>query len=170
MPVLCYRKVASVGMFPVQSCAIETGASFRENLKRILDSDLQTDPRAAEHNLCFTRWVFTAFHLMAQRLAVVRPRPLDRTTSRRLTKQGYTPDDIPLLKVVTLRRMDEERKRSIEQRDVNWHWRWEVRGHWRNQFYPSENVHRQIFVDAYIKGPENKPFKAPGIKVFAAIR
>lgn len=33
-----------------------------------------------------------------------------------------------------------------------------VRGHWRNQWYPSIEEHRQVWIAPYIKGPEDAPF------------
>ena len=34
--------------------------------------------------------------------------------------------------------------------------RW-MRGHWRNQYYPSRNDHRPIWIDPHFAGPEDKP-------------
>ena len=36
---------------------------------------------------------------------------------------------------------------------IDWNWQWEVRGHWRNQFYAATNTHKPVFVEAYMKGP-----------------
>jgi hypothetical protein len=38
-----------------------------------------------------------------------------------------------------------------------WSHRWVVRGHWREQWYPSEGVHRLIWIEAFVKGPEDRP-------------
>jgi hypothetical protein len=35
--------------------------------------------------------------------------------------------------------------------------RWYVRGHWRNQWYPSRDEHRPIWIPSYIKGPDGAP-------------
>lgn len=40
---------------------------------------------------------------------------------------------------------------------VEWSHRWVVRGHWRRQWYPSVQRHRLIWVDPYVKGPEDAP-------------
>ena len=42
----------------------------------------------------------------------------------------------------------------------DWSCRWMVRGHYRNQWYAGERKHRLIWVAPYVKGPEDKPFKA----------
>jgi len=36
--------------------------------------------------------------------------------------------------------------------------RFRVVGHWRRQWYPSEGRHKQIRIESYIKGPDDKPF------------
>ncbi len=33
-----------------------------------------------------------------------------------------------------------------------------VRGHWRNQWFPSLEDHRQVWISPYVKGPEGAPF------------
>lgn len=37
--------------------------------------------------------------------------------------------------------------------------RWMVKGHWRQQWYPSRQVHRPIWINPHIKGPDGKPLK-----------
>jgi hypothetical protein len=45
------------------------------------------------------------------------------------------------------------------ERAVDWTCQWVVRGHWRNQWYPSARQHRQRYVPAYVKGPPDKPLR-----------
>ena len=42
---------------------------------------------------------------------------------------------------------------------IEWTCRWLVRGHLRNQWYPSENTHRLIWVPPHLKGPDGLPLK-----------
>jgi hypothetical protein len=44
-----------------------------------------------------------------------------------------------------------------------------VRGHWRNQWYPSVKQHRQIWIDTHWKGPEDAPVQNSR-RVFEVIR
>jgi hypothetical protein len=44
-------------------------------------------------------------------------------------------------------------------RDVAWSHRWIVGSHWRNQWYPSTGSHRPKLIEAYQKGPADKPLK-----------
>ena len=42
---------------------------------------------------------------------------------------------------------------------LEYNFRWMVSGHWRNQWYATEEKHKLKWIDAYIKGPEEKPLK-----------
>jgi hypothetical protein len=114
------------------------------------------------------RWIYTAFHLMAQKLAVQKPITPDRAQRKRAEREGREPENI---KVISLRRLEQARDQvDREHKIVDWQWQWEVRGHWRNQWYAAAGEHRQVFIDAYIKGPEDKPLKDPGQRLFVAVR
>lgn len=61
-------------------------------------------------------------------------------------------------KYVTVIRLRRPRSHSGEPtQTVDWSHRWIVNGHWRNQWFPSLNEHRQIWIGAHVKGPESKP-------------
>lgn len=64
--------------------------------------------------------------------------------------------------VVTLRRKEQELRDMTNQNEEapDWQFRWMVSGHWRNQWYSSEERHRLKWIDPYLKGPEDKPIKA----------
>lgn len=72
---------------------------------------------------------------------------------------------------VALRRVKGAAATSSDEH-TKWRHRWLVGGHMRNQWYPSENVHRLIWISPYIKGPEDKPFRASPatIKVSKVVR
>lgn len=96
----------------------------------------------------------TLWLMLKQELpAVTRLRP-PRAQARRLGRSLAT---VPEVNVIDLRR----RRRVAEQHEpgegIEWSHRWIVNSHVRNQWYPSEGVHRQIFILAYEKGPEDKP-------------
>lgn len=40
---------------------------------------------------------------------------------------------------------------------INYSHRFVVRGHWRNQWYPSIRAHRQVWISPYVKGPDDRP-------------
>lgn len=68
----------------------------------------------------------------------------------------------PEICVITLR-TPEPQPVTVEQeaRNIEWSHRWVVRGHSRNQYYPSTGEHRTIWIESYEKGPEDKPFHTP---------
>jgi hypothetical protein len=113
------------------------------------------------------RWVYAAQYLMAQRLSHHTSVPVDRPTRRRHERanEKISPD----VRVISLRRLEEDRPKSDELHPVDWQWQWEVSGHWRNQPY-KDGSFKKIFIEAYIKGPENKPLKPAGHKIFIARR
>jgi hypothetical protein len=113
------------------------------------------------------RWIYAAIYLMAQRLATTVTHETDRATRRRAERNNQ--EAPPFIRVITLRRLEQAREREAPT-TVDWQWQWEVRGHWRNQFYPSEGVHKPKFIEAYIKGPEDKPLKPGVLKLFTAER
>lgn len=58
-----------------------------------------------------------------------------------------------------LRRVTDRLGGSTEPHLVDWSCQWIVRGHWRNQWYPSEGRHKQRYVPPYVKGPPDKPLR-----------
>lgn len=109
------------------------------------------------------RIVQTTFRLMQQRIShktVSRP---DRATRREAKKLGI--EDEREVVVVQLRREAGERHEPTGK-DVPWSHRWIVSGHWRNQPYPSEGIHRQIWISPHVKGPEDKPLIVRPRRVF----
>lgn len=134
--------------------------------RRLEEEDAKYIPGRDADQLHEVRWVYTAFYLMAQRLSMTVRHDTDRATRRR-NERERTPVD-PYLKVITLRRMEEDRPKGT--RDVDWQWQWTVTGHWRNQYMPSSGEHKHVWIESYIKGPEDKPLKSIPTKIFIAGR
>jgi hypothetical protein len=99
--------------------------------------------------------VQTTFRLMQQRIASKTMHRPDRATRREAAKLPL-PDDREIV-VVRLRREASEPHDDHVPQDANYSHRFIVSGHWRNQPYPSEGIHRQIWISPYVKGPEDKP-------------
>lgn len=114
------------------------------------------------------RWVYTAFHLMSQRLATTVEHKAERATVRRVERENLSLP--PLLRVVTLRRMEEARHAEGGSHAVDWKWQWDVRGHWRNQYYPGTGEHKPKYIEEYTKGPPDAPFKPPAALIYQAKR
>jgi hypothetical protein len=72
--------------------------------------------------------------------------------------------------VIRLRRPHEEPDDDHMPRPVDWRHRWIVSGHWRQQWYPSLSLHRQIWVSGYVKGPPDKELVVRKSRVFELVR
>lgn len=117
------------------------------------------------------RWVYSALYLMAQKLATTVSKT-DRPLRRRMEREKHPPEFPPMVRIITLRRLEIARERAEAgmARHVDWQWQWDVRGHWRNQYIPGSDERRPVFIESYIKGPADKPLKPPGHKLFIGKR
>jgi len=76
-----------------------------------------------------------------------------REVRRRHKREGY---ELPRYSVIRLRR-----KKTITPKDDEAEKKWRLnyrtltRGHWRQQWFPSLQTHRQIWIDEFIRGPED---------------
>jgi hypothetical protein len=111
-------------------------------------------------------WI-AAMLWIQQMVIVTERREPDRHTRRRLERSGITPSPIH---VVRLRRAVVSGHPNTSNEHKEWTCQWIVRGHWRQQFYPSTNAHRPKWILPYVKGPEDAPLKPPAPTVFAVTR
>jgi hypothetical protein len=136
---------------------IYDGEEVGERLRRFEEEQAIGGYQPGDMTLHEMRWIYTAFYLMSQKLAATVAHAPSRTERRQaLRVKAPEPKE---LRVVTLRRLLQDRKSAGAENTIDWQWQWEVRGHWRNAWYPSEGVHRPIFISAYVKGPADRPFK-----------
>lgn len=115
-----------------------------------------------EHDLFRTlkaTWV-----LMSQPVASNALANYDRATRRRLARENQEPEPV---RVITLRRAASGS--GAGESDREYHHRWIVRGHWRQQWYPSRGANRPVWIAPHIKGPEDAPLLG-GEKVYALKR
>ena len=124
-------------------------------------------------------WALNEF--MDQKVVKVIDTPPPRHIRRRAERENKK---IPKIQTIYLRRQyikSDEHSESIptehlqqnangNHREVEWNWQWLTRAHWREQWYASEGVHKKIFIAPFWKGPENKPIKPPGDKIFKVVR
>lgn len=96
-------------------------------------------------------WLLMGQTIVAQRWE--RLRPAER---RRLARRGDPLGDVryvALRRTVAPREDDEPAEQAARAR----HHRWWTRGHWRNQWYPSEDRHWPIWIAPHLRGPEGAP-------------
>lgn len=112
------------------------------------------------------RFLQAFFRLAQQRIAAPSERRAPRASRRRAQRIGKEAENVL---VITLRR--EKRTRDFgEERDVEWTRRWMVGAHWRNQWYPTLGIHRQIWIAPYVKGPEDKPLVLHAGRAYEFVR
>lgn len=75
----------------------------------------------------------------------------DRATRKRLNRMGHDPRTI---RVINLRR---PKGSNAGDGTSNYQHQWIVRGHWRQHWYPKQEVHRPVWIAPHIKGPEGAP-------------
>jgi hypothetical protein len=73
---------------------------------------------------------------------------------RRAEREGYNPSPV---RVVRIHHHADIPTRSEQSDGRTYRVRWTVRGHWRNQWYPSRQEHRPVWINAHVKGPDSAP-------------
>jgi hypothetical protein len=110
----------------------------------------------------FCTFVQVMWRLAKQEITTVPRETLPRAPRKRAERSGLVSDVV----VIKLRHAKYKKKNDGEDSPgVEYSHRWRVRSHIRNQWYPSLQMHRQIIIPSYIKGPEDaplivKPFRA----------
>jgi hypothetical protein len=104
--------------------------------------------------------IFTFWTLIQQRIGLPQKVQMSRAARRRAEREMAFPPEFGEIRVIALRRVNRHSfdDRDSDSEEVDWSHRWIVGGHWRNQWYPSISDHRQIWINPYIKGPDDKPF------------
>jgi hypothetical protein len=105
-----------------------------------------------------------AWRLARQTITTPVERQLPKHFRKRAKRAGLISD----VTVIRLRHVAP--KRNGEPAEVEWSHRWLVRGHWRNQWYPKTQEHKQIWVSPHVKGPEDLPLKVKELRAFELVR
>lgn len=146
---------ADVPVVPVHLAPWWYGMSFEGN-----EFDLDERPTGADG---WWRLAQTTLRLMQQKLSTKSFGRPQRATRREATRLGFPPETEVV--IVRLRREGNEHHEPSGE-PANYSHRFIVGGHWRNQWYPSEKIHRQIYIAPYVKGPEDKPLIVRPRRVF----
>lgn len=107
-----------------------------------------------------------AAFLLMQQDVVLKSRTVSVTDKKKraqLKKAGCSGNHMRT-RVISIRRHDSGAARKGTSNREYIH-RWVVKGHWRNQWYPSRKMHRPVWVAPYMKGPDDAPLLA-GEKVY----
>jgi len=101
------------------------------------------------------------------------PQRLQRHQRRQMERAGAPQESTrEPIHVVKLRRRADAAQRKAqpptgEHHDVEWQHQWWVSAHYRAQWYPTEQAHKVIWIEPYLKGPSDKPILD---KMYAVIR
>lgn len=95
--------------------------------------------------------------LMAQpQVAERRRRDQSRRDVQRATRTGESTSPVTIVDLRPLRTQPATDRDGTGRR---LHTRFLVRGHWRQQYHPSDHSHRPRWINSYLKGPEGAPLK-----------
>jgi hypothetical protein len=114
------------------------------------------------------RFVQVFFRLTMQYLSVRDRYQAPRSTRKRALRAKLPPEH-DYVTVIRLRR-PRAHSNGDGPRAVDWSTRWIVGSHWRNHWYPSLGMHRQILIASYIKGPEDRPLVIRKGRAFELVR
>lgn len=144
--------------------------TYLDNLK--YRDGAETPAHVPDTTIKATLDFFGAFCLFVrQRIATLETMRVERHARKRLDKAGWHGGDT--VQVVQLRRREHAgRGRSENAEPVEWSCRWVVGGHWHNFWLGprSQQVKQPRWLLPYVKGPDGKPLKDPGARVFAVVR
>lgn len=125
------------------------------------------DVMVRQHALA--RGVLLAFFaFVGQRIFTTSQKLISNRQARKRAEKKL--QHIPLVHVVELRRREYQQRDESHDTPVEWSCQWLVRGHWRQQFFPSTGEHRPLWISPHIKGPNDKPLKAPTITAYEVVR
>lgn len=94
-----------------------------------------------------------------------------RQVQRYRVRKGNPVPDVSSVGVVELRRtVYRDRSDPKDRQHIDWQHQWIVRGHWRKQWFPGKEKHSPVFIQPYVKGPDDKPLKPPRESVYLVKR
>lgn len=102
-----------------------------------------------------------------QRLLVSGEVEASRAVRKRFAREQ--PDLGTTVQFVTLRKRQYPHQTDGEVHHLNWACQWWVSGHWR-VYDRGTPLERAVWIEPYIKGPEDKPLKAPKETIYVVSR
>jgi hypothetical protein len=113
------------------------------------DEPLMQQSILEDRKLLSTFWALASQRIVLETLE----QPGGRQAMRRAQREGRKLDEVRVIRL----REPATRSRGDAGSDVEWSHRWIVGKHWRNQWYPASGQHRPKIIEAYQKGPADKP-------------
>ena len=117
------------------------------------------------------RFLLAGIAWLNQKVAVTTDGPVERHRRKEITR--VMKRDASIIRVVSLRKAERTAHATDDEPGEHreYHVRWVVSGHWRNQpCGPKSGDRRLTFITPYMKGPDDKPLKATATKVYTVDR
>lgn len=94
--------------------------------------------------------------LLAQHIVSLTNLEPTRDQVHRMGRNGLPPE-FGTIALIHLRRYRDSSKSDADPTPADYSHRFIVHGHWRNHWFPTLNDHRLIWINDYVKGPEDRP-------------
>lgn len=130
------------------------------------DDEQLTGMEPSPRRAASMRYLFTLLEFIDQRLLSVSSRPILNNTVRRRLAKAYGHE--PSVRVVELRQREYQQREESHDRNTEYSCQWLVRGHW-HQYHTRDGLQPR-WVSPYVKGPTDKPLKAPTITAYEVVR
>ncbi len=158
-----------VTAYTVESnCVRSVGGSFVHAGARIADFKTSNDAQADNALRSAFQFVLCASAFLRQKLATAERLVVDRHTRKRLAATGWSGD--PVVDIIRMREQESSLRQGEGAAARTYQWRWTVRAHVRQQWYPSLEAHLPIVVGPHVKGPDDRPMKKRGTPLFLVDR
>ncbi|WP_062012147.1 hypothetical protein [Streptomyces hygroscopicus] len=121
--------------------------------------ELEDHSRSATHQEQAERALVVTWLLMGQSLSREEDVQAPRSSAKFIAR--INPNLLTAVRYVQLRHRTVLGREHGDGSGRGYRHRWIVRGHWRNDYYPSRKAHRPIWIDQHIKGPDGAPILDP---------
>lgn len=101
-----------------------------------------------------TQFLQALWRFQAQKLAAIERPHVPKTALKTLMRRQMHLGPVSVIKLRKRERGNETGAQYVLSH------RFVVRGHWRRQWYPSEQRHKSIYIQPFLKGPEDAPLLA----------
>lgn len=158
-PVLIVATLTIEGGFGLKNWKIyrnRTFANMRDSMVQMRE-DVNGEPATPEsiNDAITDLRVVIAFNLLLAQKVVETEEIQPTRQMRRQAARHYAPLDPVVLVQLPIRHHAHSNGNGATP--IDWTHRWIVSGHWRKQWYSTDQVHRPKWIAPHIKGPDDKP-------------
>lgn len=163
------RRICRVTIYADSAHAVSTRGTLEEFTTFDFRADVPFDQCSASIEVLHARTVqiLGASWLLMQQPTVAEARRVSPRTGRRKPSPD-APPSVNDVQIIDLRRLATKRSEEpYHGEGREYHVRWLVRGHWRQQACgPGRKFRRPVYVAPHIRGPEGAPLKTERVNVW----